>query len=128
MVVASPGEDSPLTWAIVANELKRVVAAVNETGGFEVSAEHQMFTDPPKIDVLPRLIVKVHDTVKLWAADLLSRVQEFVGYHLARYVKGKKFQGVKVRPFTRMEMELLLSELKRERDLRAGGTGEKAIE
>jgi len=48
---------------------------------------------------------------------------------MAVILTGKKFQGVKVRPFTRMEMELLLSELKREHGLRAGGTSDpKAIE
>jgi hypothetical protein len=61
--------------------------------------------------------------VKIWAAELLSRVQEFIGYYLARYVKTKKFRGIKVRPFTRAELELLYSQLKRERELQAGASG-----
>ena len=82
-----------------------------------------MFRSDAAIDVLPRLSIRAHDTVKLWAADLLARVQEYVGSYLARYVNTKKFRGVKVRPFTRDELKILYDQLKRERELQAG-TGE----
>lgn len=89
--------------------------------GFDVSSEHSMFLSEPKLDVLPRLLIKAHDTVKVWAAELLGRVQEYVGYHLARYAKGKRLLGVKVRPFTRAELQALHAQLRAERERRAGG-------
>lgn len=61
---------------------------------------HSMFKNDAVIDVLPRLLIRAHDTVKHWAAELLSRVQEYVGYYLARYVSTKKFRGIRIRPFT----------------------------
>src|SRR5262249_33119495 len=36
--------------------------------GFEVSAEHAMFDAKGWIDVVPRLLVEVHHTVKIWAS------------------------------------------------------------
>ena len=79
-----------------------------------------MFASEAKLDVLPGLVIRVHDTVKHWASELLSRVQEYVGYFLASYVNKKKVQGVKLRPFTRQELELLYGQLRRDRELRAG--------
>jgi hypothetical protein len=108
--------------------VRRIASALKETGGFDVAAEHDMFTSPPKIDVLPKLILRAHDTVKLWAADLMSRVHEYVGHLLARYVKGKRIQGVKVRPFSRAELERLLEQLKRAREIGAGRTGRSELE
>jgi len=57
------------------------------------------------------------------AAELLSKVQEYVGFHLARYVKTKKLRGVKVRPFSRDELEMLHAQLRQERDFQAGASG-----
>ena len=86
-----------------------------------------MFETVAKIDILPSLLIKAHDTVKIWSLDLLSRVQEYVGYYLSRYVKTKKFRGIKVRPFSRAELELLYSQLKRERELQAGASGTQTM-
>jgi len=73
-----------------------------------------------KLDVLPRLLLKAHDTVKIWAAELLGRVQEYVGYHLAHYTKKKRMRGIQVRPFTRTELEAFYAELRKERERQAG--------
>jgi hypothetical protein len=114
------GEDP---WPAAARHRDRLLAALQQNG-FDVSAEHTMFRSDAAIDVLPRLLIRAHDTVKQWAADLLSRVQEYVGYYLARYVRTKKFRGVKIRPFTRDELTLLYEQLSRERELQAGASSD----
>lgn len=106
-------------WDTVSAHCGRLLASL-KLMGFEVSAEHTMFEHESKLDVLPALIIKVHDTVKIWATELLSRVQEYIGYHLSRYIRQKSFQGIRVRPFTKAELELLYQQLRRERELRAG--------
>jgi hypothetical protein len=113
------GGDSP--WGSANTHRDRLIAALRQNG-FDVSAEHSIFGNRAKLDVLPSLLIKVHDTVKHWAAELLSRVQEYVGFHLARYVKGKKLRGVKVRPFSRDELELLHAQLRQEREFQAGAS------
>jgi hypothetical protein len=119
VVPATTSDDGASPWPLVVNHLNRFIKALRQTD-FQVSAEHSMFRSDAKIDILPGLLIRAHDTVKIWATELLSRVQEFIGYYLARYVKAKRFRGIKVRPFTRDELELLYSQLKQERDLQAG--------
>lgn len=119
LVPAPTVEDSGNPWPSVLPHIDRLISALKQNG-FQVSAEHRMFKNDAQLDVLPELIIRAHDTVKHWAAELLSRVQEYIGYYMARYVKTKQFRGVKVRPFTRDELELLYSQLKRERELQAG--------
>jgi len=121
LVTASTGSTED-PWPVANRHRDRLLTALQQHG-FDVSAEHSMFRSDAAIDVLPRLSIRAHDTVKLWAADLLARVQEYVGSYLARYVNTKKFRGVKVRPFTRDELKILYDQLKRERELQAG-TGE----
>jgi hypothetical protein len=83
----------------------------------------------PKIDVLPQAIIQVHETVKLWATELLSRVQEYLGSYLADYVKTKRSNRVRVRPMTKAELEMLYDQRRRERELRAGApTNSQRIE
>jgi hypothetical protein len=120
VVPAETPETSSPPWAVANEHRDRLLAALKESQ-FQVSAEHQMFHDTGKIDVLPVPIIRVHDTVKLWAAELLSRVQEFLTFYLARYIKSKRGRRVKIRPFTKAELELLYVQLKQERELRAGG-------
>jgi hypothetical protein len=122
-LVPAPTEEragDPLAIAIA--HANRLFDALKQTG-FEVSNEHSMFDSDAKIDVLPSLVIRAHDTVKHWAAELLSRVQEYIGYFLASYVNKKKFRGVKIRPFTRQELELLYAQLREERELQAGAPG-----
>lgn len=126
LVPASTADIAPPPWPIVAGHRSRLLAALKETQ-FQVASEHDMFRDVPKIDVLPLPIIRVHDTVKLWATELLSRVQEFLSFYLARHVKSKQFRGVKVRPFTRAELELLYEQLRRERDRLSGGAPQNQL-
>jgi hypothetical protein len=119
LIPASTAEEGSDAWPTAAQHRDRVIRGLQQTG-FQVSAEHRMFQDPAKIDVLPAILIRAHDTVKMWATELLSRVQEYVGYYLARHVQTKRIRGVRVRPFTRAELELLYDQLRRERELRAG--------
>jgi len=123
LVPSSTREDDVVPWASSDLHRDRLISALKQNG-FDVSAEHSMFGNKAKLDVLPALLIRVHDTVKHWAADLLSRVQEYVGFHLARYVKSKKVRGVRVRPFTREEMEMLHAQLRQEREVHAGAPGQ----
>lgn len=81
------------------------------------------------MEVLPSLLIRVHDTVKIWSEELMSRVQEYVGNVLSRYVKVKQMRNLRVRPFTRAELHILLEELKQKRrDLGGGGSTGNVIE
>lgn len=106
-------------WPLTARLFSTAERALLQNG-FDVAAEHSMFSSELKLDVLPRLLIKAHDTVKVWAAELLGRVQEYVGYHLAHYSKSKKARGVQVRPFSRQELEALYSQLRSDRERAAG--------
>lgn len=119
LVPTSTGEEDPAPWPVAARHTQRLLAAIEQVG-WDVAAEHSMFEPEMKLDVLPRLLLKAHDTVKIWAAELLGRVQEYVGYHLARYTKTKRMKGIQVRPFTRGELEALYTELRKERERQAG--------
>jgi len=119
LALAPTREDEGDPWPSAQPHLDRLLRALRQNG-FDVAAEHNMFASDAKLDVLPSLIIQAHDTVKHWAAELLSRVQEYIGFYLARYVRTKKFRGIKVRPFTRDELELLYAQLRRERELQAG--------
>jgi hypothetical protein len=119
LLPTSTTEEAEEPWPIASRFLQRVLTALSQTG-FDVAAEHQMFSSEPKLDVLPRLLIKAHDTVKIWAAELLGRVQEYVAFHLAQYTKSKRLRGVQVRPFSRQELEALYQQLKEERERAAG--------
>jgi hypothetical protein len=119
LVPVGTAEEGEEPWPVASKFLAKVLTALSQTG-FDVAAEHQMFSKEPKLDVLPRLLIKAHDTVKVWAAELLGRVQEFVGYQLAQYTKSKKARGIQVRPFSREELEALYQQLRSERERAAG--------
>ena len=125
LITRDPAKDGPESlWAGARTHMGRLLSAIRQTG-FDVSAEHSMFASPGQLDVLPALLIQAHDTVKIWAADLLARVQEVIGFYLAREIKGRKSRGVKIRPITRQELESLYQQLSREREMRpesAAGT------
>lgn len=99
--------------------LDRVWRALRETG-FEVSAEHSMFRDKSTIEVLPRLVAQVHDTVKTWARELLTRVDEYLAALISQHIGRKRARGIRVRPFTKQEFKMLHESLVSERK-RVGG-------
>jgi hypothetical protein len=123
LVTGGTSEHDPHSWDAADRRRDQLLTALRESK-FQVAAEHEMFRDAPKLDVLPTPIIRVHDTVKQWAAELLSRVQEHLSSYLSRYVKSKQVRRVKVRPFTRAELEMLYEQLKQERELRSGNSRE----
>ena len=102
--------------------LNRLVGALRQTG-FEVSAEHSMYDDKSTLEILPSLVTRAHDTVKIWAQELLGRVDEYLSAILTRVIAAKKVRGVRIRPFTKAEFRLLHETLKQER-LRLTGASE----
>jgi hypothetical protein len=114
-LVASPvyglGGD---TVAAAQVHLQRLLGALRQTG-FEVSVEHSMFRDRSTLEVLPSLVARAHDTVKIWAQELLSRVDEYLSAILTRVISAKRARGVRIRPFTKEEFRLLHEALKQER-------------
>jgi hypothetical protein len=97
----------------------RLMSALRKQG-FEVSNEHDMFGNAGKIDIQPSLLIAAHDTVKIWATELLSRVQEYVGYHLSRYLKRGGAGKVRIRQWKRVELEAWVQQMKDERNRQAG--------
>lgn len=119
LIPCSTEESGEFPVRVVENHLNNFLRAMRLTG-FEVSDEHSMFANEAKIDILPSLLIKVHDTVKIWATELLSRVQEYIGYHLSRAAQVSKLTGVRVRPWRRAELEAWATQLQHERDQQAG--------
>jgi hypothetical protein len=92
--------------------------------GFNVANEHALFGARGWIDVLPRLLIDVHYTVKIWAAELQSRVQEYIGYHMSKYLKGRSFRGVRIRPWRPAELQAWITQMTEERRRQAGTRAE----
>ncbi|HUK30643.1 MAG TPA: hypothetical protein VLV89_05980, partial [Candidatus Acidoferrum sp.] len=114
-IVPSPVYESSADPVTAAQpHLERLIGALRETG-FEVSVEHSMYRDKSTIEVLPALLTRTHDTVKVWAQELLSRVDEYLSAILTRVISTKKARGVRIRPFTKEEFRLLHEALRRER-------------
>lgn len=107
--------------------LDRLLTALRLTG-FDVSSEHSMYRDRSTLEVIPSLVARAHDTVKIWARELLSRVDEYVSAILRRVISAKRARGVRVRPFTKEEFRLLHEALKQERLRLAGMSGQSRLE
>jgi hypothetical protein len=119
-IVTHPtAESGTFPKATTTPHVERTLAAIRSTG-FEVSSEHSMFQSEAKIDVLPALLIRAHDTVKIWATELLSRVQEYIGTHLSKFAKTSQLSGVRVRRWRKAELETLAKQLQRDRDRLAG--------
>ena len=126
LVPASTAENGSASIDATRHHLKRLLGAL-EQQGFEVSLEHSMFRARSFVEILPRMIVKVHETVKIWAQELMSRLQEYVGTVLSRYVRDKQMRNLRVRPFTRNELQVLLEELKENRRRMSGESPSRTI-
>jgi hypothetical protein len=126
LVPESTEEKGAETLRAAAGHLQRLLEALRQDG-FEVSLAHSIFKNKSFVEVLPALLIRVHDTVKIWAEELMMRVQEYVGNVLSQYVRAKKVRGVKVRPFRREELKMLLDDLETNRKRSAGAEGEKRL-
>ena len=101
--------------------MERLSAALRQTG-FEVSAEHSMFRDSSALELLPELVARTHDTVKMWARERLNRVDEYLAAIIGRHMQSKRTRGIRVRPFTKDEFTILLQTLEQERKWLGGGS------
>lgn len=113
------GEAGPFPTQEVVASLKKHLTALN-TIGFEVSNEHSMFKGPENLDLMPSILINAHDAVKHWAAVFLSRVQEFIGHSLSRFVQSNP-GGVRLRPWKKSEIEGFMRQMQAERERKAGG-------
>jgi hypothetical protein len=103
----------------ISTHMRRIIAALR-TVKFDVSADHSMFQDLLKIDILPSILIRVHETVKIWATELASRVNEYIGFYISRHVGAGARRGVRVRPWTATELKSFAQQLQVERNLQAG--------
>jgi hypothetical protein len=87
-----------------------------------------MYDDKSTLEVLPSIITRAHDTVKIWAQELLSRVDEYLSTILTQAISAKKARGVRIRPFTKEEFRLLHEALKNERLRMAGSSESQELE
>lgn len=118
-VMSEVEEDGKFPAKEVNKHRKALLGAIKSMG-FEVSSDHSMFASEAKLDVLPTLLIRVHETVKIWATELQSRVQEYIGYHLSRMAKETSIAGVRVRQWKRSELESWAKSMRKERDGQAG--------
>lgn len=112
---SDPGAGFPDT---VDPQLQTLLSALDQMG-FEVSDEHSMFVGPSKLDILPVLLIRVHDTVKLWATELLARVQEYIGYQISSYTH-TGVRGIRVRQWRRPDLQRWVERMQLDRNRQAG--------
>jgi hypothetical protein len=106
--------------------LARAIAALAQSD-FTVSTEHSMYRDRSTLEILPELVSRAHDTVKIWARELVARLDEYLATIIGMLVKDKRSRGIRVRPFTKQEFLTLHSSLERDRR-RLGGADTTEIQ
>ena len=119
LAVAPTVEDGSPFHPVVLKNCDKFLEALNSTG-FTVSSDDAMFGASGWIDVLPRLLVDVHYTVKVWASELQSRVREYIAFHLGRYLQGRNPKGVRVRQWKPAELKAWATQMSDERRRQAG--------
>lgn len=103
----------------VYERVERLVSAFTTTG-FDVAQEHAMFDQKGWIDVLPRLLIDVHYTVKVWATELTARIQEYVGQLVSKKIQSAGVRGIRVRKWRPAELKAWVDVMTEERRKQAG--------
>ena len=101
--------------------LRRLLAALWQIG-HDVSSEHSMYRDRSSLEILPELVARAHDTVKIWARELLLRVDEYLAALIGQHIGSKRARGIRVRPFTKQELKTLHESILTERKRIAEGS------
>jgi hypothetical protein len=122
VVPAATREQSPERLVAAGRHLENAMVALHATG-FNVAKEHAMYNHPATLDVLPNIIIRVHETVKDWAGELLARVSEFIGYKLREHRISSSNRAIRLRKMTRMEFETWVHQMQSERERTAGSGG-----
>lgn len=104
-VLPHPTEETGQYPADACNaHLGRALAAAKDVG-FDVDNDHSMFDNAGKIDIQPAILIRAHETVKTWARELRDRVSEYMDWHLAKYLKDGEKKKLRLRPWTRRDLE-----------------------
>jgi hypothetical protein len=119
LAVGPTVDDGSPFHPVVAKNCDKFLDALKSTG-FSVSADHAMFGASGWIDVLPRLLVDVHYTVKVWASELQSRVREYIAFHVRQHLRSRSARGVSVRQWKPAELKAWASRMTEERRQQAG--------
>ena len=122
----STASQTRLDWTLTNRHLERLIDALRLLR-FEVASEHSMFRQIQKIDVLPSLIIRVHDTVKTWAGELVARTNEVIGHYIIRRVADCERRNVRIRPWTASELSNFGKQLQRERSMQAGKSTDASL-
>ena len=125
LVPASTKEESE-PWPEVEPYANTLLQALHQVG-FDVSLDHDMFASKGRLDILPKLLIDVHSTVRQWAALLYARAQEHIAFQISGFLKGRRKEA-RIRPWKRHELEAWLDQMTRERELRlTGGTTQSTV-
>lgn len=116
-------DDAP--WEAMAPFARMVLTAFREIG-FEVAADHDMFDAKGRLDIMPKLLIDVHNTVKQWSALLYARAQEHIAFQISGFLKGRRKEA-RIRPWKRHELEAWLQQMTREREGRLTGTSDPHV-
>lgn len=119
VVPASTAEKRAERLDTAERHFQNALVALRATG-FDVAKEHTMYNSPATVDLLPTIIVRVHETVKDWAGELLARVSEFIGYKLREHRISRSNRAIRLRKLTRPEFEQWVHQMQAERDRAAG--------
>lgn len=120
-IVHPTAEIGKLPTEKVAAQKQRLFAALQQDG-FDVDQDHDMFESQPRLDILPRICIDAHSTVKIWAADILARVQEFAAYHLSQFHRIQGVRKARIGRWGRRQLEAWIDSMVEERNQQAGGT------
>lgn len=116
MVVSATAEEGDFRENDIYPHLHRSISALRKEG-FDVAKEHAMYDAAGRIDLLPRILIRAHDTVKTWARELRDRVSEYMDWQLAKHLKSSEKRSLRVRPWTRREFQAWNDAMQRERRL-----------
>jgi hypothetical protein len=121
MLVPASTQEADQHWKDIYPLARVLMSALRQTG-FEVAAEHDMFLTKGRLDIMPRLLIDVHNTVKQWAALLYARAQEHIAFHVSGFLKNRR-RAARIRPWKRHEFKAWLRQMTRERERRLGSSG-----
>jgi hypothetical protein len=105
------------------DEFGRLFLQALHQDGFEVAQEHAMFDTEGRLDILPKMMILVHETVKGWSQHLLALSQEFIGRNIASYLKTKE-RSARLRPWNKSEIDAWVGHMRSGgRNARIGNSG-----
>jgi hypothetical protein len=114
--VPAKTEESDDPWQEVQSYGLTMLQSLHQVG-FDVALDHDIFASRGRLDILPKLLIDVHDTVRQWAALLHVRAQEHIAFQISGFLKGRRKEA-RIRPWKRHELQAWLDQMTRERERR----------